>query len=146
MREIKFRVRVGDMWHYWGFIPLRTGMCFTALPSSNMEALSMEELQARSQQFTGLHDKSGVEIYEGDIVQFTYWWFNGSEQETQLTGVIGFDNASFTLEQIDNDFFEHHTGYKKGDGKLWFGELNFDNADFSVIGSLVENPELLEAK
>lgn len=95
-------------------------------------------------QHTGFNDNNESEVYKGDIVKFTYWWFDGAEQSTELTGVIGFDNASFTLEQIDNSFFEGYTGYEKGEGKLWFGELCFEDADFEVIGNIYENPELFK--
>lgn len=94
-------------------------------------------------QYTGEKDEYGTKVFKDDIIEFTYWWFDGSEQETQLIGVVGFDNMSFTLEKITNDFFQEHTGYKKGEGKIYFGELNFNEADFKVLGNKYENPELL---
>lgn len=91
-------------------------------------------------QFTGLKDKNGVEIYEGDKIEFTYWWFDGGERETHLKGVIEYDteSLSYQLTQIDNEWFQNYTGYEKGEGKIFFGELRFSGEDFEVIGNIYE--------
>ena len=136
MREIKFRAWDTYLNNYqfagWGS---KTFSIFTKR-TNNCPRYIIE-------QYTGIKDSKGIDIYEGDIVEFTWWWFDGNEQETQLTGVMNFEYGSFILSKIENDFFQDHTGYKKGEGKIWFGELTFDDADFEVKGNIHQNPELL---
>jgi hypothetical protein len=70
------------------------------------------------EQFTGLHDKSGQEIYEGDIL-------NGS---TGVPLVMAFDDkegiflACNKFSYISNDMIQNH----------------------EIIGNIHENPELLK--
>ena len=106
-REIKFRAWLPSLGKMeMGLFGLRSD----GLPSFN-------DHDAVLMQFTGLHDKNGKEIYEGDIVKF--WGGVGK--------VIYFSTyASFRIEYTENDLFD----------------LNL-NADIEVIGNVFENPELL---
>lgn len=72
------------------------------------------------QLFTGLFDKNGKEIYEGDIVQFGN--FNLTEQ-------VIFENGCFKFVDDDNN-------------KSVFNKALVTIC--KVIGSIYENPELLE--
>lgn len=77
-------------------------------------------------QFTGLLDKQGVEIYEGDIVTH-----NGFEFSEVVFRKGGFQ-VNNMLDGLTND--EHY----------FLGDINLEM--FKVIGNIYENPELLKAE
>jgi len=81
-------------------------------------------------QFTGLLDKKGVEIYEGDIVHCK--WFD-DEDLTEL-GSIEFRSGGFGLY-----FIPKHSTIPQ-----FYYTNRFES--FEVIGNIYENPELLEVK
>ena len=73
-------------------------------------------------QYTGLKDKNGVEIYEGDIIKV-----NGNLYEVWHSGL------AFGLIDKNKDFFEYMCQLCDMNGKV-----------YEVIGNIYENPELLE--
>jgi hypothetical protein len=68
-------------------------------------------------QFTGLHDKNGTEIYEGDIVKWIHQY--GDFAPTIQTSIVEYKQYA--------------------DG--WIGYEVFNQSE--VIGNIYENPELL---
>lgn len=85
-------------------------------------------------QYTGLKDKNGVEIYEGDIVVYDDTPYNA--HTSILTGIIKMENLSFKLISIKPDSL----GYRK----MLIGNDDFFNIKSKVIGNIYENPELLK--
>lgn len=72
-------------------------------------------------QYTGLKDKNGKEIYEGDIVN----------DGAKVYKKIGFNFGSFTLDLID--------------GRIDCSLFDCTPSIF-IVGNIYENPELLENK
>lgn len=76
---------------------------------------------------TGIKDKNGEEIYEGDIVFFFTEHFDKA-----TGGFDGEDEHNATVEWFDNGF-------------AFMDKVPYDpNIECEVIGNIHENPELLE--
>jgi uncharacterized phage protein (TIGR01671 family) len=129
MRDIKFRawdkktlkMRLFDLYELakWGacailFNETSTFSQYDLCPKLN------EDLEIM--QFTGLLDKNLKPIYEGDVVQISYW-LNGEVERTRRD-VIGF-------------------GYGKFDFKTPNYRETLRGSDIEIVGNIHENPELL---
>lgn len=82
-------------------------------------------------QSTGLFDKNGKEIFEGDIVQFEDCYIE-SDFLYINKGIIKWSQGSFTITNRDSVEMED----------LLDGEI----LDVTIIGNIYENKNLLEVK
>lgn len=72
-------------------------------------------------QFTGLTDRNGVKIFEGDIVKYYNGWIGEVEYNS--------DSALFAVNFTDGDYYD-------------FGRMAC--YDFEVVGNIYGSSELLE--
>lgn len=80
-------------------------------------------------QYTGLKDKNGVEIFEGDIV----YWESTIMNKNQWQGVVKFIGAGFCVQTSGNS----------RNTPDWLYAATKDET-LEIIGNIYENPELLE--
>ena len=97
---------------YWGWL---TGFCGRDEYVLFNDVLPFVEIV----QYTGLKDKNGVEIYEGDIIKYTHY--------ERTTGIKLVD--IYPVEWNDDG-----SGYS----------LCYGGETREVIGNIFENPELLD--
>ena len=148
-REIKFRGKRIDTgeWVVGNLVMVCNGETLKRYPciviSYNHDSFDWHEVHPDSVgQFTGLNDKNGKEIYEGDILEFTEsdLWLYGNRSP------VDFYRGSFYCTMLYDltmaPLFEMPTVYNPNDypnnteKSLWI-------ADCDVIGNVFENPELL---
>ena len=94
-------------------------------------------------QYTGLKDKNGKEIYEGDIVTGTDYPFIDEGKQNYVGIVVFYDDAaSFGYEYkcVRKD----KRGISNGINNEFEANENLICEDLEVIGNIYDNPELLE--
>ena len=142
MREIKFRGKTipteaypKSEWIYGYYLEKElcdgNGRCSYIKYDGNSEVRIIPETVG---QFTGLHDKNGKEIYEGDIVC-----------SMTSVGDIQFDYGVFGIEWTHNKETKSMKGAWGQKHNLRKMDDGFNN-DIEIIGNIHDNKELLNRK
>lgn len=122
-REIKFRGKrlANDEWCYGSLLIWADGECTILEKSDSSNAVWKREINPDTVGlFTGLCDRNGKEIYEGDIVR---------NESAGFCGVVQYRDATFII---------------------FLGEMNgallicLQTGSLEIIGNIHDNPELLK--
>ena len=130
MREILFRGKtVKEQWAY-GLLA-HIGNAWYISNKAGV-ATAYEVIPSTVGQYTGLKDKNGTKIFEGDIVQTNKFFLS-----------VGL-NAKYVIE-YDVEIACFIGTMQKGNVKH-FTTFQNDSDQFEVIGNIHDNPELLNAE
>ena len=129
MKDLKFRAWIKNYNCYADVLGFEQDRLFVQFQSGEraQHRLYVPIEDCVLEQYTGLKDKNGKEIYEGDIVLDYY--------DGEDTFIVKWDKdaVSFILTDTDNIICVNFYDY-------------FPDKELEVIGNIHENQELLEAK
>lgn len=150
MRDIKFRGQMettkGKKWVYGNYYKVKSffddkeKVYIGVIRGNHLQDLAIDENTLG--QYTGLKDQNGKEIYEGDIIEFSYDTFTGNFDTKIGKGTIEFISGAFYIKPFEIE----DKKIKDIENEEWFLLYSVNKDALEVIGSIYDNSELLEAE
>lgn len=130
MREILFRGKSieDNKWVYGDLIREKKsfGKICTRIYRTTNNGWELIDVDSKTVgQYTGLNDKNGNKIFEGDIVDFP------DRSDSESYGVVEYDTNETEFGIVYDSIYE-------GLGR------QYHSRDIEIIGNIFDNPELLE--
>lgn len=144
-RNIFFRAKTeSNVWVYGSLVYTASKNEYYIVEQNKEKLASPINVQEKTiGQFTGLFDKNGKEIFEGDIIEHCCY-----KNKNSLV-----QHGKFNFSACDEYMCEHY-GFFAKNAKISGGYLNFEDNDgysiipseanqIEVLGNIYDNPELL---
>lgn len=87
-------------------------------------------------QYTGLRDKNGVKIFEGDFVCFSYIADGINPIEIECLAKVIFEDGSFMIKCVK--------GHVHNSMQRALFAMDYFNIKVEVVGNITDNPELMK--
>ena len=138
MRDIKFRgQRQSDNEWIYGDLLQPTELCniYEISDCESIDGSRYDVIEDTVGQYTGIKDENDIEIFEGDIIDFSYDMFVGNFNTFVAKGIVVFEEGAFYVQCLENERLTKDESY------LLY-TINIDTIE--VIGNIYDNPELLK--
>ena len=155
---------VKGTWVYGDLISIPNKNYYAIMPQT-AASYTIQVIHATVCQYTGLKDKNGTRIFEGDIIKGKHNWNNWIERfgddekiflNQKIRGAYGkqiiksedliFETKYYYFRNYAVEYYTPNCGFRARNGGQIHKITKYSilNRNFEIIGNIFENPELLE--